>query len=70
MSSHSDEIWENFDALWRRIEQLGRHVRELEAKLASIESDDAHPTERSFKAEANVSEKLKGIISYEGEIHR
>ena len=59
MSSHSDEIWESFDALWRRIEQLSRNVRELETKLAALGA-----------AEANVPEKLSGIISYEGEIHR
>ena len=58
MSSPSDEIWESFDALWRRIEQLSRNVRELETKLAALGA-----------AEANVSENLSGIISYEGEIH-
>jgi hypothetical protein len=66
MSSHSDEIWESFDALWRRTEQLGRRVKELEAKLGIEES----ATERGFRAEAEVSEKPGGIISYEGEIHR
>jgi hypothetical protein len=70
MSSHSDEIWESFDALWRRIEQLSRNVRELETKLAALEGADAHLIKGDFKAEANVSEKLSGIISYEGEIHR
>jgi hypothetical protein len=53
MSSHSDEIWESFDALWRRVEQLSRDVRELETKLAAIEGAP-HPIEREFKAEANV----------------
>jgi hypothetical protein len=37
MSSHSEEIWENFDALWRRLQQLGSRVVELEARLGAIE---------------------------------
>ena len=70
MSSHSDEIWESFDALWRRVEQLSRHVTELETKLAAIEGVETRSIERAFKAEANVSERLSGVSSYEGEIHR
>ena len=34
MSSHSEEIWDSFDALWRQMQALSRRVRELEARLA------------------------------------
>jgi hypothetical protein len=70
MSSHSEEIWESFDALWRRIGQLSHQVRELEARLAAVEEAGAHSQDRDFKADANISEKLSGAISFEGEIHR
>jgi prefoldin subunit 5 len=70
MSSHSEEIWESFDALWRRIEQLSGQVRELEARLAAVEDAEAHSIVEDFKAEGNVSEKFSGAIPFEGEIHR
>jgi hypothetical protein len=70
MSSHSEEIWESFDALWRHMQQLSHQVRELEARVAAVEDTDAHPIGGDFKAEANVSEKLSGAIPFEGEIHR
>ena len=58
MSSHSEEVWESFDALWRRIKQLSHEIRELEARLAAVEDT------------GNVSEKLSRVIPFEGEIHR
>lgn len=70
MSSHSEEMWESFDALWRRIQQLSRRICELEVRLAAVEDAEAHSSGGSFKAETNVSEKLNGAILFEGEIHR
>jgi hypothetical protein len=70
MSSHSEEIWESFDALWRRIGQLSDQVRELEARLAAVEDAGAHAADGDFKAGPSVSEKLGGAISFKGEIHR
>ena len=70
MSSHSEEMWESFDALWRRMQQLSRHVRELEARVTAVEDAEAHSIGEDFKAEAKVSEKLSGAIPFEGEIHR
>jgi hypothetical protein len=70
MSSHSEEIWESFDALWRRMGQLSHQVRKLEARLSAVEDAGTHSADGDFKAAANVSEKLGGAIPFEGEIHR
>ncbi|HVG19377.1 MAG TPA: hypothetical protein VNI02_10000 [Blastocatellia bacterium] len=70
MSSHSEEIWESFDALWSRMQQLNRRVTELEARLEAVEDAGPQSADRDFKAETNVSEKLSGAILFEGEIHR
>jgi hypothetical protein len=70
MPFHSDEVWESFDALWRRIEQLSCEIRDLEARLATVEGGEAHPIKRDYEAKTDLSERLGGVISYEGEIHR
>jgi hypothetical protein len=66
MSSHSEEIWESFDALWRRMRQLSGQVRELEARLEAIEVADGRPPVSEFEPE-KVS---RSISVYEGEIRR
>ena len=66
MSSHSEEIWESFDALWRRISQLSRQVKELEARLATVETNEAQQPFGEFEPE-KVS---KSISLYEGEVQR
>lgn len=66
MSSHSEEIWESFDALWRRIGQLSRQVKELEARLGAIEINEAQQPLKEFEPE-KVS---RSISLYEGEIRR
>ena len=63
MSSHSEEIWESFDALWRRISQLSRQVKELEARLGAIEIAEPRQPLSEF-------ETSKSISLYEGEIRR
>lgn len=66
MSSHSEEIWESFDALWRRISQLSRQVKELEARLGAFEMSESQQPLSEFEPK-----KVKGSISlYEGEIRR
>lgn len=64
MSSHSEEIWESFDALWRRIGQLSRQVKELEARLGAIETDKAQQPLGEFEPNS-IS-----ISLYKGEIRR
>ena len=66
MSSHSEEIWESFDALWRRISQLSRQVKELEARLGAVEINEAQQPLSEFEPE-KVS---KSISLYEGEVQR
>jgi predicted transcriptional regulator len=56
MSSHSEEIWESFDALWRRVQQLSREVSALEARLGAIETEGAPSTAREFQPEVAASE--------------
>ena len=63
MSSHSEEIWESFDALWRRISQLSRQVKELEARLGAIETAEA-------QTEFEPKKIGRSISLYEGEIRR
>lgn len=70
MSSHSEEIWESFDAVWSRMQQLSQQVKELEARLLAVEDVEAHSVGGDFKAEASVSEKTSVAIPFEGEIHR
>jgi hypothetical protein len=66
MSSHSEEIWESFDALWRRMKQLSCQVKELEARLGAIEATEAQQTLSEFEPK-----KVGRAISlYEGEIRR
>jgi hypothetical protein len=57
MSSHSEEIWESFDALWRRLQQLSNHVTELEARLGAIEV--AGPREAAGELEQS---RLAGLF--------
>ena len=66
MSSHSEEIWESFDALWRRIGQLSRQVKELEARLGAVEISEAQQPLGEFEPK----EINKSISLYEGEIRR
>ena len=66
MSSHSEEIWESFDALWRRIGQLSRQVKELEARLGAIET----PESRETLSEFEPKKVGRAISLYEGEIRR
>ncbi len=66
MPSHSEEIWESFDALWRRIGQLSRQVKELEARLGAFETPEAQQPLNEFEPK-NVS---RSISPYEGEIRR
>jgi hypothetical protein len=66
MSSHSEEIWESFDALWRRIKQLSSQVRELEARLEAIEVAGV----RQPVSEFEPKQISRSISLYEGEIHR
>ena len=66
MSSHSEEVWESFDALWRRFEQLGNQVKELEARLASIEGAGAQRGAGEFEP----GKTGRPISVYEGEIRR
>jgi hypothetical protein len=66
MSSHSEEIWESFDALWRRIGQLTRQVKELEARLGAIEVNEAQQPLNEFEPK-KVS---RSISLYEGEVRR
>jgi len=63
MSSHSEEIWESFDALWRRIGQLSRQVKELEARLGAVENAEA-------QLEFEPKKVSRSISLYEGEIRR
>ena len=63
MSSHSEEIWESFDALWRRIGQLSRQVKELEARLGAVETAEA-------QLEFEPKKVSRSISLYEGEIRR
>jgi hypothetical protein len=65
MSSHSEEIWESFDALWRRMQQLSRQVRELEARLEAIEVAEVRQP-----AEFEPEKISRPISLYEGEIRR
>lgn len=66
MSSHSEEIWESFDALWRRMQQLSGQVRELEARLEAIEVAEVRQPVSEFEPK-KVS---RSISLYEGEIRR
>jgi hypothetical protein len=66
MSSHSEEMWESFDALWRRLEQLGKRVKELEARLSIVESAGAQETASEFEP----GQTGRSISLYEGEIRR
>ena len=71
MSSHSEEIWESFDALWRRVQQLGRDVSALEARLGAIETADAQSTGREMQSRVVASETVGSAGSiYKGESHR
>ncbi|MGA9769910.1 MAG: hypothetical protein WBV94_12775 [Blastocatellia bacterium] len=62
MSSHSEEIWESFDALWRRMQQLSCQVKELEARLGVIEEQTL--------SEFEPKKTGRAISLYEGEIRR
>jgi hypothetical protein len=48
MSSHSEEIWESFDAMWRQIKLLSRQVKDLEARLAALEAEEINEGEEVF----------------------
>ncbi len=65
MSSHSEEIWESFDALWRQVRQLGSRVKELEARLGVAEGQSLTP---GFKPHDQVlRESNKTDFVYEGD---
>ena len=49
MSSHSEEIWESFDALWQQVRLLGSRVKELEARLGAVEGQSLNEIEAGFK---------------------
>jgi len=71
MSSHSEEIWESFDALWRRVQQLSREVSALEARLEAIETADAPSTMREMQSSVVASETVGSARRiYKGESHR
>ena len=66
MSSHSDEIWDSFDALWRQMQALSRRVREIEARLAP---DLVKQSEGSFEPRGEVAkESNKADFVYEGDL--
>ena len=66
MSSHSEEIWDSFDALWRQMQALSRRVRELEARLApdlvKQSGDGFEPPGRVVK------ESNRADFGYEGDL--
>jgi hypothetical protein len=66
MSSHSEEIWDSFDALWRQMQALSRRVRELEARLAPDLAKQGEgvvePRGASFKESNNAD------FVYEGDL--
>ncbi len=66
--SHSEEVWESFDALWRRIKMLARQVSELESRLEAVEQADAHRVERGFDLRVGLSERVNPNSICEGEI--
>ena len=71
MSSHSEEMWESFDALWQQLSTLSRRVRELEARLGALEQVGAGAFEDGFKFRASDPEQGSNSNSvYKGEIHK
>jgi hypothetical protein len=68
MSSHSEEIWESYDALWRQVQILGRRIGELEAKLGAAEDREVKHGEVGFKLGQEVyKESNKPDFVYEGD---
>ena len=68
MSSHSEEIWESFDALWRQVRALGSRVKELEARLGDGEGQELKQQRAGFKTHAEVlRESNKTDFVYEGD---
>ena len=71
MASHSEEIWESFDALWRRVQQLSRDVSALEARLGAIETARSHATIQEMQSSVVASETVGSAGSiYKGESRR
>lgn len=76
MSSHSEEMWDSFDALWQQLSTLSRRVRELEARLGALEQIGleqvgAGAFEEGFKFPAADPEQGSNSNSvYKGEIHK
>lgn len=65
MSSHSEEIWESFDALWRQVRVLSSRVKELEARLGVAEGQEMKP---GFKPHDHIlRESNKTDFVYEGD---
>jgi hypothetical protein len=65
MSSHSEEIWESFDALWRQVRVLNSRVRELEARLGVAEGQGM---KADFKPRDQIlRESNKQDFVYEGD---
>ena len=68
MSSHSEEIWESFDALWQQVRALGSRVKELEARLGVAEGEGLKQQRAGFKPRAEVlRESNKTDFVYEGD---
>jgi hypothetical protein len=73
MSSHSEEIWESFDALWRQVRLLAVRVKELEARLDVAEGQGLNEIEAGFKPavfkprEQVLRESNKTDFVYEGD---
>ena len=66
MSSHSEEIWDCFDALWRQMQALSGRVRELEARLAP---DLMKQSRDGFEPRSEVvKESNKADFGYEGDL--
>lgn len=68
MSSHSEDIWESYDALWRQVQILGRRISELEAKLGAAEDWEVKQGGVGFKPRREVhKESNKPDFVYEGD---
>jgi hypothetical protein len=68
MSSHSEEIWESYDALWRQVRILSRRIGELEARLGAAEDREMKQGGVGFKPRREVDEESnKPDFVYEGD---
>jgi len=66
MSSHSEEIWDSFEALWHQMQALSRRVRELEARIApDLMKQSCDGFEPPSEA---VKESNKADFVYEGDL--